>query len=60
MVFRNYLSDNEQLIQINYEENTELEIIIFVVRQGSMLGLLLFLLYLNDLISEPGYVCRRS
>ena len=59
MVFRNYLSDNEQLIQINYEENTELEIIIFVVRQGSMLGLLLFLLYLNDLISEPGYVCRR-
>ena len=59
MVFRNYLSDNEQLIQINYEENTELEIITFVVRQGSMLGLLLFLLYLNDLISEPGYVCRR-
>ena len=59
MVFRNYLSDNEQLIQINYEENTELEIIIFVVRQGSMLGLLLLLLYLNDLISEPGYVCRR-
>ena len=59
MIFRNYLSDNEQLIQINYEENTELEIIIFVVRQGSMLGLLLFLLYLNDLISEPGYVCRR-
>ena len=59
MVFRNYLSDNEQLIQINYEENTELEIVIFVVRQGSMLGLLLFLLYLNDLISEPGYVCRR-
>ena len=59
MVFRNYLSDNEQLIQINYEENTELEIIIFVVRQGSMLVLLLFLLYLNDLISEPGYVCRR-
>ena len=59
MVFRNYLSVNEQLNQINYEENTELEIIIFVVRQGSMLGLLLFLLYLNDLISEPGYVCRR-
>ena len=53
MVFQKYFSNREQLIQINYEENTELEIISFIVRQGSMLGLLLFLFYVDNLFLNP-------
>ena len=53
MVFQKYFSNREQLIQINYEENTELEIILFVVRQGSMLGLLLFLFNVDNLFLNP-------
>ena len=47
--FKNYLSNRKQFIQINNEENTELETIAFGVPQGSILGPLLFLLYVNDL-----------
>ena len=47
--FKNYLSNRKQFIQINNEENTELETITCGVLQGSILGPLLFLLYVNDL-----------
>ena len=47
--FKNYLSNRKQYIQINNEENTELETIICGVPQGSILGPLPFLLYVNEL-----------
>ena len=47
--FKNYLSNRKQFIQINDEEKTELETITCGVPQGSILGPLLFLLYVNDL-----------
>ena len=47
--FKNYLSNRKQFIQINDEENTELETITCGAPQGSILGPLKFLLYVNDL-----------
>ena len=47
--FTNYFSHRKQFIQINDEENTEVETITCGVPQGSILGSLLFLLYVNDL-----------
>ena len=45
----NYLSNRKQLIQTDNEKNTQLERITCAVPQGSVLGLLLLLLCVNDL-----------
>ena len=47
--FKNILSNRKQFIQMNNVENTELETITCGVPQRSILGPLLFLLYVNDL-----------
>ena len=46
---KSYLSNRRQFVQINEKEKTSLETISCGVPQGSILGPLLFLLYVNDL-----------
>ena len=46
--FKSYLSNRSKYVSINGYESS-LAIINFSVSQGSVLGLLLFLLYINDL-----------
>ena len=53
--FKNYLSNRKQFIQINDEENTELEAITCGILQGSILGPLIFLLYVNHLKMQQIY-----
>ena len=48
---KSYLSSRKQLIQISEKEKTSLETISCGVPQGSILGPLLFLLYVDDLKS---------
>ena len=53
--FKNYLPNRKQIIQINNEENTELETIMCVVPQGSIVRSLLFVLYVNDLKNASNF-----
>ena len=46
---KSYLSIRRKFVQINEKEKTSLETISCSVPQGSILGTLLFLLYVNDL-----------
>ena len=46
---KSYLSNRRQFVQINEKEKTSLETISCGAPQGSILGTLLFLLYVNDL-----------
>ena len=47
--FENYLTNRKQSIHISNIKKTDLKDVVCVVPQGSILGLLLFLIYVNDL-----------
>ena len=52
--FQGYLSDRKQFIKFN-NESTNLEIIQCGIPQGSILGPLLFLIFVNDLKNQLNF-----
>ena len=47
--FKNYLTNGKQFIQISNIKSTDLKDVVYVVPQRSVLGSLLFLIYVNEI-----------